>query len=425
MFPGAKFICLYRHPMDVIASGIEACPWGLKGYGFEPYAAESPGNAVQALARFWSDHAAAILAAEEQFPDRCHRVRYEDLVADPEAVADGIFRFIGVPPAQGISTSCFAPERERLGPADYKIWHTSRITAGSVGRGWSVPAGADHPAGHRDRQRARRQARLRPGRRDVERGRDRARSSAIPGGRTGGPGGRRPRVDTRQMPRVFLVLGDLLQTGLFRVSDRFARRWGTFAAESFLVVATSQAAGSARWRVDLAARTVTLAEASQGDEGALCEAAWQLAGPADVWERVIRGTANLNVVLRRRELRYCDTGHGAPTTVTRIGHARRPARHHLLAVAGRPRDAAGLARLCGLTTPVRPPRPRPACPRASRPARAPACPAQDRLRMTTRPVHEKETSRHEQYEENASPGPPGPAASSGAREAPGAAADAR
>ena len=37
--------------MDVIASGIEACPWGLKGYGFEPYAAESPGNTVLALAR--------------------------------------------------------------------------------------------------------------------------------------------------------------------------------------------------------------------------------------------------------------------------------------------------------------------------------------------------------------------------------------
>ena len=34
---------------------------------------------------------------------------------------------------------------------------------------------------------------------------------------------------------------------------------------------------------------------------------------------MIRGTANLNVVLRRRELRYCDTGDGAPATVTRIG----------------------------------------------------------------------------------------------------------
>src|SRR6184192_3891732 len=29
VFPGAKFLCLYRHPMDVIASGIEASPWGL------------------------------------------------------------------------------------------------------------------------------------------------------------------------------------------------------------------------------------------------------------------------------------------------------------------------------------------------------------------------------------------------------------
>jgi len=40
----------------------------------------------------------------------------------------------------GISAACFASERERLGPGDYKIWHTARITADSVGRGWSVPA---------------------------------------------------------------------------------------------------------------------------------------------------------------------------------------------------------------------------------------------------------------------------------------------
>jgi hypothetical protein len=33
IYPEARFLCLYRHPMDVIASGIEACPWGLNGYG--------------------------------------------------------------------------------------------------------------------------------------------------------------------------------------------------------------------------------------------------------------------------------------------------------------------------------------------------------------------------------------------------------
>jgi hypothetical protein len=318
VFPAARFICLYRHPMDVIASGIEACPWGLKGYGFEPHAAESPGNTVLALARFWADHTAVIRQAEEQFPGQCHRVRYEDLVAEPEDVANGIFRFIGVPPVQGISASCFAPERERLGPADYKIWHTSQITSGSVGRGWSIPAGLITPqvtatinelADKLDYIRiddAWSVAETAP---DPRRPAEGIPAAPLPAGRT---------ADTRQMPRVFLLIGDLLQNGLFRVSDRFARRWGTFATESFVVVATSPGAGSARWRVDLAARTVTLAETSQADGGSLGDAAWQLAGPADVWERVIRGTANLNVALRRRELRYCDAGAGAPATVTRI-----------------------------------------------------------------------------------------------------------
>src|SRR5579863_4772051 len=53
MYPNTKFVCLYRHPMDMIASGLEACPWGLIGYGFDAYAAATPGNNVLALARFW------------------------------------------------------------------------------------------------------------------------------------------------------------------------------------------------------------------------------------------------------------------------------------------------------------------------------------------------------------------------------------
>jgi hypothetical protein len=91
-------------------------------HSFEPYVASTPGNMVWALARFWVDAAAATLAAEEQFAGSCHRVRYEDLVADPEEVAARIFRFLGVPPEPGISARCFSAERERFGPADYKIW---------------------------------------------------------------------------------------------------------------------------------------------------------------------------------------------------------------------------------------------------------------------------------------------------------------
>jgi hypothetical protein len=123
VYPEARFVCVYRHPMDVIASGAEACPWGLNGYGFDPYIAATPGNAVMALASFWTDNTQITLAAEEQFADKCFRLRYEDLVADPEAAAAGVFEFLGVAAAPGVSQRCFSAERERFGPADYKIWY--------------------------------------------------------------------------------------------------------------------------------------------------------------------------------------------------------------------------------------------------------------------------------------------------------------
>ena len=319
LFPGAKFICLYRHPMDVIASGIEACPWGLKGFGFDRYAAESPGNAVLALARLWADHAAAIHAVEERFPGRCHRVRYEDLVADPEAAAEAIFGFLGAGSQPGISSRCFTPERERAGRADYKIWHTSRITADSVGRGWSVPANLIEPAvAARVNELAAKLGYIRVD--DTWGVADTPPDFRIlaPGAWAGGT----PAADdgaTREMPRAFLLIGDLLQAGLFRISDRFISRWGSCAGESFLVIATSaDAGGSARWRVDLAARTVALASGSQSGDGARTGAAWQIVGQASAWERVIRGNTNLNVALRCRDLRYCSTGEAASVGATRM-----------------------------------------------------------------------------------------------------------
>ncbi len=145
VYPEARFICLYRHPMDVIASGMEACPWGLNGYGFEPYVAAAPGNSVMALANFWADNVQATLMAQERLAGRSFRLRYEDLVADPEETAAELFEFLGVPAAPGISDRCFSVERERFGPADYKIWYTSKISSESVGRGWSVPAGMIAP----------------------------------------------------------------------------------------------------------------------------------------------------------------------------------------------------------------------------------------------------------------------------------------
>ena len=305
VFPGAKFLCLYRHPMDVIASGIEACPWGLSGFGFDGYAAGSPGNAVKALAQFWADNAAQILAAEEQLGERAHRVRYEDLVADPEGVSDGIFRFLGARPAPGISAACFAPERERLGPGDYKIWHTTRVSADSVGRGWAVPAEMMGPAlmttvnelaarlGYAPIDKTWGIAAVAP---DVRLpGTGPAPVGAAPGGSGGAPPGLR-------------MMAARLLSGMARLDEQFASLWQPCSREAFLVTVTTPGGGgiAARWRVDLTAAAITSASGlGPGETGG---AQWDIVGSADTWKQVLDGGTNLSVAFRARLLRYCDTG---------------------------------------------------------------------------------------------------------------------
>ena len=309
VFPGARFLCLYRHPMDVIASGIEACPWGLSGFGFDGYAAGSPGNAVKALAQFWADNAAQILAAEEQLGERAYRVRYEDLVADPEGVSDGIFRFLGACPAPGISAACFAPERERLGPGDYKIWHTTRISTESVGRGWAVPAEMMGPAlmatvnelsarlGYARIDKTWGIAAVPP---DVRLpGTGPVPASAASSGNGDGPPGLR-------------MMAARLLSGMARVEGQFASLWQPCSREAFLVTVTAPGGGEivARWRVDLAAAAIT--SASGLAPGETSGAQWDIIGSAGTWKQVLDGGVNLSVAFRTRQLRYCDTGDVAP-----------------------------------------------------------------------------------------------------------------
>jgi Sulfotransferase family len=314
VFPGAKFLCLYRHPMDVIASGIEACPWGLNGFGFDSYADRSPRNTVLALAQFWAANTAMILAVEERFSECSYRVRYEDLVAGPEEVTDGIFRFLGVPPVPGLPEACFAAERERDGPSDYKIWHTSRIDAGSVGRGWSIPAGLIGPsltatinamAGTLGYLPIDARWGISPVAPDPRR----------PGS---GPGAPRPASGSRPAPPGLRMVAAHLLSGLGGLDDRFTRRWEPCSLETFLMTVTSAGSGemAARWRIDLKTRAVTSAAGLPPGETA--GARWEVTGPADLWAQVVKGQLNLSVALRRRLLRYSDPGDPTPIMLNRV-----------------------------------------------------------------------------------------------------------
>jgi hypothetical protein len=360
IWPEARFICLYRHPMDVIASGIEASPWGLTSYGFEPYIGSPPDNNVAALARYWLDYTTSIVAAEEHFTDRCLPVRYEDLVTDPDGQIARIFDFIGATPAPGIVARCFGPGHQRFGPGDYKIWNTSGVSADSVGRGWTMPAGkipapllgrvnelADvlgyirvgdqwgtgaKPADLRARRDGQ------PPAADGEPGgqsrgaptgasagaRTGAPTGASAGARTGAaiaasagaptaasagasggpadaPSGRTPAA----LPPWAVAVDQRVRAGMARVDEQFGRAHGSRASESVLlfVNAPAWADADAWWRLDLAAGTVS---AGLGEAGA--DADWSLTGAAQAWDRLLAGQANLGVAFRRGDLRYADKG---------------------------------------------------------------------------------------------------------------------
>jgi hypothetical protein len=142
VYPDAKFICLFRHCMDVVASGVEACPWGLQRYGFDPFVAQYPGNSVAALGSYWLACAQASLSFADDHPQSCHLVRYEDLVTAPEETVAGILSFLGEEQIPGITQACFDTPHEVNGPADEKLWFTTAVTAVSMGRGTVVPAAA-------------------------------------------------------------------------------------------------------------------------------------------------------------------------------------------------------------------------------------------------------------------------------------------
>ena len=304
IWPDARFICLYRHPMDVIASGIEASPWGLTSYGFEPYIASPPDNNVAALARYWLDYTTSIVAAEERFSDRCLPVRYEDLVTDPDGRIARILEFIGAAPAPGIVARCFGPEHQRFGPGDYKIWNTGRVTADSVGRGWTMPAGKiPAPLLARINELA-----------DV--------LGYLPVGDRWGTGakpadlrtrtdddlarmGDQTRTDDLALPDWALAVDERIRAGLARVGEQFGRAHGPRATESVLLFVNGPAwdDADAWWRLDLAAGTVSAGLGEAGEDGD-----WSLTGSAQAWARLLAGQANLGVAFRRGDLRYADKG---------------------------------------------------------------------------------------------------------------------
>ena len=206
----------------------------------------------------------------------------------------------------GNSRRCFSADRERFGPADYKIWHTSQISAKSVGRGWSLPVGLiPVPIVQQLSELTQKLGYL-----PVD---DKWGTAEVPAdlritGDRSRPGG----ADIAAVQAAADAFGSRLHAGVERIDSGFAQRWEACAKEAFMIVATPPAAIGggpvSRWRIDLAARTVTAATPADGEDST----AWDIVGSAGAWQGLLDGAVNLGVAMRRCDLRYCDTGEGGP-----------------------------------------------------------------------------------------------------------------
>jgi len=332
LYPKTKFVCLYRHPMDVIASGMEACPWGLIGYGFDPYIAATPGNSVLALARFWLERTAQIMSVEEDFPDHCLRVRYEDLVSDPDQVMNKVFEHLGIPPVPDIVSRCFQSEPENLGASDYKIWYTNKINSDSVGRGWKIPANLiAKPVLEGVNELSERlgyipirsdrwgigtappDVRMPPGiggpspQIRVPAPDIRIRRPALAGA-IGGSGPRHigAQPGDGESTLVAAALQERIGAGL---SDWVLSAAGKdfSAADTFHLGVFPDGSRSERpavLAVDPSGRAAQIVDPfTAGPQPPLTDV-WELLGSADTWRRILDGEVNLGVALRRNEVRY-------------------------------------------------------------------------------------------------------------------------
>jgi hypothetical protein len=148
VFPDARYVCLHRHAMDVIASGLEACRWGYRHYGFDEYIQRSTDNFVDGLAQYWTDRTAKIVSFEELPDSATFRVHYEHLVRDPHDMLAGLLEFLNVRSDKQVIAAMVdeMPDADH-GPGwgDQKLGLTTKIAGHSVGTGRAVPASLIHP----------------------------------------------------------------------------------------------------------------------------------------------------------------------------------------------------------------------------------------------------------------------------------------
>lgn len=132
-----RFVCVQRHGLDVAVSLVELVD-KTGGYVSELHAyVQRYPEPLEALARAWIDSASAVADLIDECPDAIS-LRYEELVAEPEASLRRVFEALDEPWDPAVLARALGGSGE-VGFGDWKTYGRAKIDAASVGRWRALP----------------------------------------------------------------------------------------------------------------------------------------------------------------------------------------------------------------------------------------------------------------------------------------------
>ncbi len=135
LYPEAKYVCLHRHGLDVVASAMRMAG---RIPAIQRSIYQNAGHALTGTIRWWCEMTREVLDFEREHPGRCLRIRYEDMVADPGPTLAPVFSFLGVAWDERMLDAVFSSEHAP-GHEDPNIRFTNRIHRESLGTGADLP----------------------------------------------------------------------------------------------------------------------------------------------------------------------------------------------------------------------------------------------------------------------------------------------
>ncbi len=137
VFPDAKYICLYRHCVDVVYSLIQAKPYKNRP-DMMPYLYQNTGNMAGAGFDSWLEQTSIISNFEREHKEMCFSVNYEELVNNPNNTLSALFQFIGVDWDELFLERAFIEPHDQ-GEGDSNVAFEKKIHTNSIGKGFLMP----------------------------------------------------------------------------------------------------------------------------------------------------------------------------------------------------------------------------------------------------------------------------------------------